>query len=337
MITGPKWCGKTTTAEQFCKSSIYLQDPDHSEQYHEIALNRISALLEGENPRLIDEWQMEENLWNAVRFSVDHTPAKGLYILTESTIYRPSESRHSGAGRIAKIVMRTLSLYESGDSTGEVSLAELFEGKESKGTSKHSVHDVAKLIVRGGWPDQVFLGTDESIIGDYCEAILDSKIDLDGIKRDRYKMKAILVSLSKNVATASSTSVIRDDVMERFENIGKGGFSDKTLYSYIEALKDICMIEDMPAWNPKLRSKARIRQKEVRYLSDPAIAAYFLGAGPKDLEFDPETFGLLFECLVVRDLRVYAQTIDGKVYSYRDNTGLEVDCIIHLRNGKWRP
>ena len=345
VIIGPKWCGKTTTAEQFCKSAIYMQDPDNSKRYHEIASLHMSLLLEGENPRLIDEWQMEPGLWDAVRYSVDRRHAKGLYILTGSTTYRPAIRQHSGAGRIAKVVMRTLSLYESGDSSGEVSLGRLFTEGSVSGISPHTASDIARLIVRGGWPDAVFSGNDGDIITDYCEAILDSDIFIDGKKRNRRKMELILRSLARNVSTAVSDTVIYNDVLEiskdesdhqldELETEGKAMSMD-TMISYMDALEDICMIENLPAWCPKLRSKARIRKSDVRYLCDPAIAAHFLGAGARDLEFDPETEGLLFECMAIRDLRTYAQSNNGKLYAYRDSTGLEVDCIVHLNDGRW--
>lgn len=348
VIIGPKWCGKTTTAEQFCKSAIYLQDPDNSKRYHEIAALHISLLLEGDNPRLIDEWQMEPELWDAVRYSVDRRHAKGLYILTGSTTYRPVIRKHSGAGRIAKVIMRTLSLYESGDSSGEVSLGRMFEGDSVSGISPHTASDIARLIVRGGWPDAVFSGGDGDVITDYCEAILDSDIFIDGKKRNRRKMELILRSLARNVSTAVSNTTIYNDVLgidedesddsqdvPEEEDEEEKEMSMDTMLAYMDALEDICMIEDLPAWCPKLRSKARIRKSDVRYLSDPAIAAHFLGAGARDLEFDPETEGLLFECMVVRDLRIYAQSNNGKLYAYRDSTGLEVNCIVHLNDGRW--
>ncbi len=335
VIVGPKWCGKTTTAKEFSKSIIYMQDPKKRETYIEMAQLNPSNLLKGENPRLIDEWQIIPQLWDAVRFEIDIRNEKGLYILTGSTAINENSIIHSGAGRITRMRMRTMSLYESGDSTGEVSLYDLFSNVENiNGHSKLDIEDLARSIVRGGWPDSI--GMDDRIvhkqIAGYCETILNSEITtVDGKKRDAQKMRAILRSLSRNVSTsATKITVLKDIATDETANMHLN-----TLDDYIDALRKIFVVEDLPAWSPKLRSKTVIRTSDKRQLTDPAIAAYFLGANAKDLEFDPNTFGLLFESLVIRDIRVYAQTLGGDVYHYRDKEGLEADAIIHLHDGRW--
>lgn len=335
VIVGPKWCGKTTTAKQLAKSIIYMQDPSKRETYAHMAKIKPSNLLEGENPRLIDEWQIAPQLWDAVRFDVDIRNEQGLYVLTGSVSINESEIFHSGAGRIARMKMRAMSLYESGDSAGDVSLGALFSGLNSiSGHSKQSIEDIAKAIVRGGWPSSV--GKSDSVayrqVAGYCETILESDIlSVDGKKRDGQRMRAVLRSLSRNVSTpATNKTILNDLISDSAEDMHLN-----TLADYISALRKICVVEDLQAWSPKLRSKTAIRASGVRHLTDPAIAAYFLGASPRDLEFDPNTFGLLFESMVIRDLRVYAQSLNGDVYHYRDEEGLEADAVIHLHDGRW--
>jgi predicted AAA+ superfamily ATPase len=334
-IVGPKWCGKTTTAKQLAKSVLYMQDTEKSKDYLQIAGLRPSALLEGENPRLIDEWQMAPQLWDAVRFDIDMRDSRSLYILTGSTSVDEGKIAHSGAGRITRMRMRTMSLYESGDSSGEVSLGLLFSGAvDIDGQSKSDIRDVARLIVRGGWPGSV--GSSDDIVRrqvrGYCETILESDVfAVDGVKRDGQRMRAVLRSMSRNVSTSATNATILNDVT----SAGGGAMHINTLNDYINALKKIYVVDDLPAWSPKLRSKTAIRTSDTRHLADPAIAAYFLGAGVKDLEFDPNTFGLLFESMVIRDLRVYSQALDGDVYHYRDKDDLEADAVIRLHDGRW--
>lgn len=335
VIVGPKWCGKTTTAKQFSKSILYMQDPEKGDAYVRMARLNPSNLLEGENPRLIDEWQMVPQLWDAVRFDIDVRNRQGLYILTGSTHIDEDAIVHSGAGRITRMRMRTMSLYESGDSTGEVGLGILFSGAESiNGHSRLGIGDIARAIVRGGWP--VSVGKSDNIvrrqIAGYCETILRSDImTVDGRKRDGQKMRAVLRSLSRNVsAPASNATILRDITSDEV-----AGMHMNTMDDYIDTLRRIFVVEDLPAWGPKLRSRTVIRTSDKRHLTDPAIAAYFLGATAKDLEFDPNTFGLLFESMVIRDLRVYAQALGGEVYHYRDKEGLEADAVIHLHDGRW--
>ena len=334
-IVGPKWCGKTTSAERFSRSSLLMQDPDKADMYLEIARMKPSNLLEGEKPRLIDEWQVEPKLWDAVRFSVDRNQGRGMYILTGSVTPPEDEKRHTGTGRIVTVKMRTLSLFESGDSTGEVSIGSLFEGvSEVSGISGLDYTTMAELLVRGGWPSSIGSDTETAsdIIMGYCEGMLDSEINLpEGRRRDKQRMRMILRSLARN----TSMSVPNTTIMEDIGRSEQGGISVNTLADYISALKDIHVVDDLAAWSPRLRSKVAIRTSDVRHFVDPAIAAYFLGAGPRDLEMDPRTYGLLFESLVVRDLRIYAQDLRGDVYHYRDGDGLEVDVIIHLKDGRW--
>ncbi len=335
LITGPKWCGKTTTAKQIAKSTLYMQDPDKSAAYLELAKLKPSNLLKGEKPRLIDEWQMAPNLWEAVRFDVDKKNTSGLYILTGSTTVDESTIAHSGIGRISRLKMRTMSLYESGDSSGEVSLSNLFSGKDSMdGHSDLDYGRLAKVLVRGGWPKSVDAGEEEArrYVAGYCESILRSEINVPGGKmRDEQKMRKLLRSLSRNTATGATNVKLLKEICSD----GEVGISPNTLADYTRALREIYVIEDLVAWSPKLRSKTTIRTSDVRHISEPAMAAYFLGAGSLDLEMDPNTFGLLFESLAVRDLRVYSQSIGGDVFHYRDEDGLEVDAVVHLHNGKW--
>lgn len=334
LITGPKWCGKTTTAKQIAKSALFMQDPDKRDAYLKTADLQPSALLLGEKPRLIDEWQMAPQLWDAVRFDVDKQGKEGLYILTGSTTVDEENIEHSGAGRISRLMMRTLSLFESEDSNGAISLKELFNNPgDISGISSKTIADVAKLIVRGGWPNSI--GKKEEItrrqIAGYCDVIAKSEIKtIDGVQRDEEKTKAILRSFSRHISTRTPNSTILKDILSNNETLHKN-----TLDAYITALKKLYVIEDLTAWSPKLRSKTTIRTSDTRHFVDPAIAAFYLGANSKDLIYDPETFGLLFESMVIRDLRVYTQCLGGTVYHYKDKDGLEADAIIHLNDGRW--
>lgn len=336
LIEGPKWCGKTTTAEQQAKSVLYMADPDNQNNYLEMADLRIKMLLKGDNPRLIDEWQIVPQIWDAIRFEVDHRREEGQFILTGSAVPASTEKiHHSGTGRFAWITMRPMSLWESGESTGEVSLAQLFEGKKSvEGYNHLKLEDMAFLVCRGGWPS----ATDKSQRAalrqayDYYDAVVKSDISrVDEVSRNSERTKLLLRSYARSQGAQVSIGAIRQDMMENDDDT----LADKTVQSYIGALKKIFVIEDMPAWNPNLRSKTAIRSAETRYFVDPSIAVAALGLGPTDLMNDLETFGLLFETLCVRDLRVYADSVDGSVYHYRDKNGLECDAVIHLRNGSY--
>lgn len=335
VVVGPKWCGKTTSAERCSKSTLFLQDPAKVDLYKILAKTNPSKLLEGKKPRLIDEWQEEPGLWDAVRFAIDRGSGPGSFILTGSVTPAKESVRHTGTGRIVKVAMRTLSLYESGDSTGDVSLSTLFDGIQSvSGASALDYPAVSEILVRGGWPESIGRNVKDAhgIVAGYCESILDSDINLPGgRKRNKQWMRQILRSLSRHTAAGAPNTTVHADVTSESE----GGMSINTVSDYISALKDIYVVEDLEAWSPKLRSKIAIRTSDVRHMSDPAIAAYFLNAGAKDLEADPNTFGLLFESLVVRDLRVYSQKLAGSVFHYRDSEGLEVDAIVHLNDRRW--
>ena len=339
LINGPKWCGKTTTAEQAANSALYLQDEDRRAEYEAALEVRPSSLLEGRKPRLIDEWQMAPVLWNTVRKSVDDANAEGLYILTGSTSAERRDSDHSGCGRIVEMRMHTMSLFESGDSTGEVSLRSLFGDTKITGRSGLSVDDIAERIIRGGWPRSVGKSTDIACrqIAGYCENILSTPVQSEDdpdrtVARDTERMREVLRSLARNTATQTpDTTILRD--IESKDNVS---ISINTLRDYIRALRRIYVVDDLPAWNPRLRSKATVRTSDTRHLCDPAVAAYFLGASVRNLTSDFRTFGLLFESMAVRDLRVYAAANGGDVMHYRDSDGLEADAIIRIRHtGEW--
>lgn len=337
LIEGPKWCGKTTTAEQIAKSSLYMNDPERQEQNLQLAVTAPSVLLNGNTPRLIDEWQMAPSLWDAVRFTVDRRKDVGQFILTGSAVPADtSKIYHSGAGRFAWIKMRTMSLWESGVSNGEVSLGDLFSGQSfvAKNANPLDLNKMASLICRGGWPGA--LGVSEKtalkIPYNYVDAICKTDISkVDGVRRDEQFTERLLRSISRHQGQQVAISTIFQDVVA---NEGES-MKEETLASYISALKRLFVLEDMPAWNPNLRSKTAVRTTDTKYFTDPSIATASLRIGPQDLMNDLETFGLMFECLCVRDLRVYTEALDGNVFHYRDKNGLECDAVIHLRNGNY--
>ncbi len=335
LITGPKWCGKTTSAKRVSNSTISLQNKVEFDRYRSIASMDPSILLDGDKPLLIDEWQKIPEIWDAVRFNIDECDGKGVFILTGSNAPNLECSAHPGVGRISKLKMRTMSLFESGDSNGTVSLGSLFENDVCPSSlAPASLENVASVLVRGGWPGIIGLSDKEAhrMVMKQCESILDSEIKMfDGKSRDAKKMRAVMRSLSRHTSTQAAASTILADIVsnERVQ------MSDKTLYDYLSALERLCYTEDLDAWSPRLRSKSAIRTSSTRHMTDPSIAAYFIEAGPKDLLHDPETFGLLFESMVIRDLRIYAQALDGNVSHYRDGDGLEVDAIVHLWGGRW--
>lgn len=335
LIEGPKWCGKTTSAKEFAKSFIAMDEPDKTKQYKQMAELNPSALLEGETPRLVDEWQLAPNLWNAVRYEVDKRDDFGQFILTGSAV--PAEfdaSMHSGTGRISRLYMRTMSLYESKDSDGAVSFSDLFDDKEISCANHKTLDDIAFLICRGGWPISIKLEGKASLFQaiDYFDSVVKNDISrVDSVKRDVEKAKSLLRSYARHVGSQAPLETIRKDMLANQADT----FDQVTLYSYIDALKKIFVIEDAPAWNPNIRSKTAIRSTDTRYFIDPSIATAALGIGPKDLTQDLNTMGLLFENLAVRDLRIYSELLDGSVYHYRDKSGLECDAVIHLRNGSY--
>ena len=336
LIEGPKWCGKTTTAEQFAASVLYMDDPEKKEQ--NIAMSELSPkrLLNGDTPRLLDEWQLAPKLWDAIRFEVDHRSKLGQFILTGSAVPADTtEITHSGTGRFTWLTMRPMSLYESGDSTGEVSLENLFSGtKDIEGDSNLSIDRLAFLVCRGGWPQSVDM-RDEIALDqafDYYDAVVHSDINrADGVQKNAEKVKRLMRSYARNQGAQVPNTVLSRDISTNEDT----PISEETVASYVDALRKIFVVEDMPAWNPNLRSKTAIRSSDTRYYIDPSIAAATLGIGPNDLINDLNTFGFMFETLCVRDLRIFADSLGGEVYHYRDKDGQECDAVIHLRNGKY--
>lgn len=335
LIEGPKWCGKTTSAKHLANSYIEMDRPDVTAQYQQMAKISPSILLQGKAPHLIDEWQLATNIWNAVRYEVDQRGKFGQFILTGSSVpANLSESTHTGTGRIVRMLMRPMSLYESEDSSGEVSLDDLFKGKEITGINNKSIEDIAFVICRGGWPQA--LDCKENIAlkqaFDYYNGVINDDITrVHGAAKIPERTQRVMKSYARNVSTQASLETIRTDIISNDVET----FDKEALYGYINALKRIFVIEDSPAWNPNLRSKTAVRTSETRYFVDPSIATAALGLGPKDLINNLELMGLLFENLCVRDLRVYADTLSGNVYHYRDKTGLECDAVVHLRNGQY--
>lgn len=334
IIEGAKWCGKTTSALQFAKSVLFMQQPENKAQNILMADISPKTLLAGENPRLIDEWQLAPKLWDAVRFEVDQRRAFGQFILTGSAT-PPDWSlvSHTGTGRIARLIMRPMSLLESKESSGEISLKDLFSGnKELVGRSDIDASQLAFLACRGGWPMSVKLTGLSALLQarDYVDSVAESELSLaDNTRRDEYRLRQFLRSYARLVGSQASASQIQKDISANTE------VSDKTVYEYQRVLKGIFVIEDTPAWNPNLRSKTAIRSTDTRYFVDPSIGAASLGLGPEDLLADLNTFGFIFENLCIRDLRIYAEALDGSVFHYRDSNNLECDAVIHLRNGKY--
>ena len=336
LIEGAKWCGKTTTAEQIAGSVLYMTEPGRLEQNRQLARISPSLLLSGEKPRLIDEWQVAPALWDSIRFEADHSDQLGLFILTGSSV--PADMRevvHSGTGRIGWLRMRPMSLWESGDSTGEVSLGALFQSPQSIcGNSTDDLKKIAFLTCRGGWPQAVKMEAEIALdqAFDYIDAIEKRDISqVDGVSRDASRVHRLLRSYARHQGAQSSYSTIKADLSANESD----SLDQDTIASYISALKKIFVIEDMPAWNPNLRSKTAVRTSDTRYFVDPSIGVAALGLGPEDLINDLNTFGLLFETMCIRDLRIYADALGGQVYHYRDKNGLECDAVIHLRNGSY--
>ncbi len=337
LIQGPKWCGKTTTAEQMAKSILYMSKPEDVKANLVAADIQPSTLLEGKTPRLIDEWQIAPKLWDAVRFEVDHRNKQGQFILTGSAVPPDNdEIFHTGTGRFAWIKMRPMTLFESGESTGEISLKELFK-QPKQILAQNKLDDLSRLaflICRGGWPGALDMEDDIALeqAFDYFDAIVNSDISrVDNVQRDSERAKRLMKSYARHQGSQTTNTVIRDDILVNDAET----LNEDTVYAYTNALRKIFVIEDMPAWNPNLRSKTAIRTSDTRYFIDPSIATASLGLGPEDLIKDLNTMGLFFETLCVRDLRVYAESLDGQVYHYRDKSGLECDTVIHLRNGSF--
>lgn len=336
LIEGPKWCGKTTTAEQIANSVLYMDDPESKAQNITMAELNPKRLLKGNAPRLIDEWQLAPKLWDAIRFEIDHRGSLGQFVLTGSAV--PPDTKdiaHSGTGRFTWLTMRPMSLFESGESTGEVSLKHLFTAPESiDGESQIDLDRLAFLVCRGGWPKAVDM-RDEIALDqafDYYDAVVHSDINrADGVTKNPERVKRLMRSYARHQGAQTANTILASDV----HGSDGGSMDDETVASYVNALKKIFVIEDMPAWNPNLRSKTAIRSSDTRYYIDSSIAAAALGIGPQDLIADLKTFGFLFETLCVRDLRVFADALSGTVYHYRDKEGLECDAVVHLRNGSY--
>lgn len=336
LIQGPKWCGKTTTAEQHARSILYMDYPKTRASNLLLAETDPQILFQGDTPRLIDEWQLAPKLWDAARFEVSHRGMPGQLIFTGSSVPPDmSELTHSGTGRVAWLTMRPMSLWESGDSSGKTSIGSLFKGDfVSAKADDIPLKELAYLVCRGGWPGSLALTREAALLqaGNYVDGIVHSDVSrADNVQRDPEFTRRLLRSYARHQGQQVPVSTIYDDLVQN----GMPSMGQDTIASYIQALKKIFVIEDMPAWSPNLRSKTAIRVSDTRYFVDPSIAASALGVGPDDLVYDLNTFGLLFETLAVRDLRIYADALGGQVCHYRDKNGLECDAVIHLRDSSY--
>jgi len=339
LIEGPKWCGKTTTAEQIAASILYMDEPGKIEQNIRMAEIKPDLLLQGKHPRLIDEWQIAPALWDSIRFSVDHGDNEGSYILTGSSVPADlSKAQHSGTGRFARMKMRPMSLFESGESTGEVSIKSLFDNTDDKNfaaVNKNEIEDIAYFVCRGGWPRAVTQPEKEVALdqaANYYESVVKYDISrADGVNRDEQRARLLMRSYARHQGGQVSVRALKADM----DANDSSNLDEDTILSYINALKKIFVVDDLPAWNPNLRSKTVVRTSDTRYFTDPSIATSALGIYPEDLLNDLNTFGLLFETLCIRDLHVYADALGGQLYHYRDKSGLECDAVIHLNNGKY--
>ena len=336
VIVGPKWCGKTTTAKQKAKSMLEMQDPDLQEGYLKLASTKPSMLLEGENPRLIDEWQLAPVLWDAVRVSVDRRQEKGLYLLTGSVVVDEEKIKHTGIGRISRLEMETMSLWESGESSGQVSLRGLFDDPKAVvdgAKGKLSVEELIFALCRGGWPSALLAKGDDAklfVSADYFNNIVESDISrVDEVERDPVLARQLLRSYARNVSTLATKASIRKDILSVRE------VSLPTIDSYLTALQKLFVIRDVDAWCPAIRSATDIRASKKRGFLDPSVAVAALGVGPDYFRTDFKTFGFLFESLVMRDLRVYSQKMGGTLSYYRDRYGLEADAVLHLKDGRY--
>ena len=336
VIVGPKWCGKTTTAKQKAKSVLEMQDPDLQEGYLKLASTKPSMLLEGDNPRLIDEWQLAPVLWDAVRVSADRRQEKGLYLLTGSVVVEEDKIKHTGIGRISRLEMETMSLWESGESSGQVSLRGLFDDPKAVvdgANGKLSVEELIFALCRGGWPSALLARGDDAklfVSADYFNNIVESDISrVDGVERDPVLARQLLRSYARNVSTLATKASIRKDILSVRE------VSLPTIDSYLTALQKLFVIRDVDAWCPAIRSATDIRASKKRGFLDPSVAVAALGVGPDYFRTDFKTFGFLFESLVMRDLRVYSQKMGGTLSYYRDRYGLEADAVLHLKDGRY--
>lgn len=334
LIEGCKWCGKSTTGLYHAKSVIEFQNPDRKQEYDNIRNTKPSLFLNGEKPRMFDEWQMYPVVWDSVRTDVDHTGLKGQYILTGSAKPSEGETMHTGTGRISRVLMRPMSLFESSESTGEVSFSDILAGKDISGVSKLSLEDIASIIVRGGWPASIFIKSDAKyrIAKEYVKSLIHEEVrSVDGVERNTEKMQNVLRSLARNISTQVSNSTIEADIRKTSDD----DISRPTLTDYLNTLEKLFVIEDVKATNLNLRSKYALRTKPKKYFVDPSIATAILDLKPMDLINDLNTFGFMFESLCIRDLKIYTESLGGDVTFYRDERGFEVDAILRMPSGKW--
>lgn len=335
LIVGPKWCGKTTTAKQKAKSVLHLNDPDMRDAYLATADVKPSNLLKGETPRLIDEWQEAPKLWDAIRVSVDKIGKPGLYILTESTSVKKDNIIHTGTGRISRLKMYPMSLFESGESNGTISLSQLFSNPtcDISATSNLDINQLIFAACRGGWPSSINLTSTKSqlfVAKDYFNNICDNDIStVDSIPRSPSKTRLLLHSYARNISTLVTNNSILEDINAN-EEMGPTSF-----YEYLDALKRLFVIEDINAWKPNIRSKTSIRSSNKREFIDPSIAVAALGLSPEYFQTDLKTFGFIFECLCIRDLKIYSNSQGGRISYYRDRYGLEADAVLHLDDGRY--
>lgn len=334
LIEGCKWCGKSTTGLYHAKSVIEFQNPDRKQEYDNIRNTKPSLFLNGEKPRMFDEWQMYPVVWDSVRTDVDHTGLKGQYILTGSAKPSEGETMHTGTGRISRVLMRPMSLFESKESTGEVSFSDILAGKDISGVSKLSLEDIASIIVRGGWPASISIKSDAKyrIAKEYVKSLIHEEVrSVDGVERNTEKMQNVLRSLARNISTQVSNSTIEADIRNSFDD----DISRPTLTDYLNTLEKLFVIEDVKATNLNLRSKYALRTKPKKFFVDPSIATAILDLKPMDLINDLNTFGFMFESLCIRDLKIYTESLGGDVTFYRDERGFEVDAILRMPSGKW--
>jgi predicted AAA+ superfamily ATPase len=335
VVEGIKWCGKSTSSKRFAKTVVELQKPNTFKKYMLYSDEGDVALLTGDKPLMFDEWQKIPDLWDYIRAEIDAKDARGMFILTGSVKPQEDKLRHTGIGRMKKIIMRTMSLYESKESSGNVSLNNLFNNIDfiSKKDDK-SLSDIAYILCRGGWPKAVTEANEKIALQeakDYLDVLLESDVvALDGVKRNPAWARAILRAYALNISSPAKHQTLQKDMETNNLTLDA-----RTIESYLDAFRKLFVIEDVLAWSPRMRSKAILRTADTRQFVDPSIAAAVLDAHADDLMNDLETFGLLFESLCIRDLRIYAEKINGKVFNYKDSRGLEIDAIVHLDNGKW--
>lgn len=334
LIEGCKWCGKSTTGSCHAKSIIEFQNPDKKQEYDEIKNTKPSLFLKGEKPRMFDEWQMYPVVWDSIRTDVDHSRLKGQYILTGSA--KPSEGQimHTGTGRISRVLMRPMSLFESGESTGEVSFNDILEGKDISGVSNLSLEDIASIIIRGGWPASIEVKSDAKyrFAQEYVKSLIHEEIKkVDNVERNPEKMRNVLRSLARNISTPVSNTTLENDVKNSFDD----DISRPTLADYLNTLEKLFVIEDVNVTNLNFRSKYAIRTRPKKYFVDPSIATAILEMKPNDLIKDLNTFGFMFESLCIRDLKIYTQHYGGDITFYRDEKDFEIDAILRTSSGKW--